>query len=76
MIVITLMERLFLTGFWLFSLLQRQLQVPLLWHPGEARFSPEPTAGGHPVHGDAPAACPPETEVRLLSTGGKIQFLG
>lgn len=42
---------------------QRQLQVSLLRHPGEARLAAQPAAGGHAVHGHEAAACPPEAEV-------------
>ena len=68
MIVITPTARLFLTGFWLFSRVhQRQLEVSLLWHPGEARLATQPAAGGHPVHGHEAAACPSKTEVSPFS---------
>lgn len=42
---------------------QGQLQVPLLRDPSQARLAPEPAAGGHPVHGHAPATHAPEAQV-------------
>lgn len=67
MIVITLMSsppHWILASLWIY---QRQLQVSLLWHPGEARLTTQPAAGRHAVHGHAATACPPETEVSTPS---------
>lgn len=44
--------------------LQRELQVPLLRDPGEARLPAQQAPGGHAVHGPAAAARPAEAEVR------------
>lgn len=67
MIVITLMSsppHWILASLWIY---QRQLQVSLLWHPGEARLTAQPVAGRHAVHGHEATACPPETEVSTPS---------
>lgn len=67
MIVITLMSsppHWILASLWIY---QRQLQVSLLWHPGEARLTTQPAAGRHAVHGHEATACPPETEVSTPS---------
>lgn len=45
-------------------LLQRELQVPLLRYPGEARLPAQQAPGGHAVHGAPAAARPAEAEVR------------
>lgn len=47
---------------------QRELQVPLLRHTGEARLSAQQTPGGHAVHGPQAAARPAETEVPRAPT--------
>lgn len=46
--------------------LQRKLQIPLLWHPCEARVATQQTSRRHAVHGPQTAAGPAETEVGII----------
>lgn len=52
--------------FWFSIFFQRKLQIPLLWHPCEARFTTQQTPRRHAVHGPQTAAGPAETEVGII----------